>query len=68
MMPDLTITLTSRQLLGLQFLATGYPSVKAYLAVLADNGMQQLADLKQRERAAKLQRAPQTLLDEIDAL
>ena len=67
-MPDLTITLTSRQLLGLAFMATGYPSVAMYIETLADNGVQQLAAAKQTERAAKLQRAPQTLLDEIDAL
>jgi len=36
--------------------------------VLADNGMQQLAAMKQQERAANLAVAPQELLDQIDAL
>jgi hypothetical protein len=67
-MPTLTLTLTSRQLAGMEFLAIGYPSVNAYLVTLADSGQQQLADVKQRERAAKLATAPQKLLDEIDAL
>jgi len=67
-MPDLTITLTTRQFLGLQFIATGYPTIDVYIQTMADNGLQQLAAVKQAERAAKLTLAPQRLLDEIDAL
>ena len=67
-MPDLTISLTDRQLQGLEFLALGYPSVAAFLGVVASNGAEQFAAAKYTERAAKLARAPQTLLDQIDAL